>query len=212
MKTKHLYLYSIKIQTNIDQNAVKYFRKITDFWKEYFEFFYFSGRAQLGPCGWAGPSWFRPASVREQFTHACYSDDVINLQVHSVCALSAKLEAFTWKQDESNNMLWTSLLSFRLFFFWFLWFLLFSVSVCSSSCGPFPFISVFSLPLCSFSFLLPATLCFLSFFHVLSSSVLPVFFLPMLSLNLLLISSSWSQVMRWSQEDRTEFLKRIAGS
>jgi hypothetical protein len=39
-----------------------------------------------------------------------------------------------------------------------------------------------------------------------------VFFLPMLSLNLLLISSSWSQVMRWSQEDRTEFLKRIAGS
>jgi len=84
--------------------------------------------------------------------------------VHSVCALSAKLEAFTWKQDESNNMLWTSLLSFRLFFFWFLWFFLFSVSVCSSSCGPFPFISVFSLPLCSFSFLLPATLCFLSFF------------------------------------------------
>jgi len=26
-----LYLYSIKIQTNIDQNAVKYLRKITDF-------------------------------------------------------------------------------------------------------------------------------------------------------------------------------------
>jgi len=35
MKTRYLipdlYLYSIKIQTNIDQNAVKYLRKITDF-------------------------------------------------------------------------------------------------------------------------------------------------------------------------------------
>jgi len=29
---------------------------------------------------------------------------------------------------------------------------------------PFPFVSVLSLPLCSFSFFLPATLCFLSFF------------------------------------------------
>jgi len=46
--------------------------------------------------------------VREQFTHACYSHDVINLQVHSVCALSAKFEKFTWKQDEGNN-------NFRLF-------------------------------------------------------------------------------------------------
>jgi len=35
MKTRYLiqdlYLYSIKIQTNIDQNTVKYLRKITDF-------------------------------------------------------------------------------------------------------------------------------------------------------------------------------------
>jgi hypothetical protein len=31
-----LYLYSIKIQTDIDQNAVKYLRKITDFLKECF--------------------------------------------------------------------------------------------------------------------------------------------------------------------------------
>jgi len=35
LKTRYLipnlYLYSIKIQTNIDQNAVKYLRKITDF-------------------------------------------------------------------------------------------------------------------------------------------------------------------------------------
>jgi len=28
-----LYIYSIKIQTNIDQNALKYMRKITDFSK-----------------------------------------------------------------------------------------------------------------------------------------------------------------------------------
>jgi hypothetical protein len=28
-----LYLYSIKIQTNIDQNAVKHFHKITDFFE-----------------------------------------------------------------------------------------------------------------------------------------------------------------------------------
>jgi hypothetical protein len=41
-----LYLYSIKIQTNINQNTVKYLRKIIDFWKEFFEFF----------CFWAGPN------------------------------------------------------------------------------------------------------------------------------------------------------------
>jgi hypothetical protein len=43
MKTKYLildlYIYSIKIQTNIDQNAAKYLRKITDFWKEFLNFF-----------------------------------------------------------------------------------------------------------------------------------------------------------------------------
>jgi len=31
-----LYLYSIKIQTDIDQNAVTKLRKITDFWKVFF--------------------------------------------------------------------------------------------------------------------------------------------------------------------------------
>jgi hypothetical protein len=37
-----LYLYSIKIQTNIDQNAVKYLRKIIDFFKRiFFEDFFF---------------------------------------------------------------------------------------------------------------------------------------------------------------------------
>jgi len=75
--------------------------------------------------GWAGPSRFLPASVHEQFTHACYSHDVINLQVHSVCALSAKLEKFTWKQDEGNNSFGPLSSPFCLFFFWFLWFFLF---------------------------------------------------------------------------------------
>jgi len=40
MKTKYLipdlYLYSIKIQTNIDQNAVKYLPKMTNFKKDFF--------------------------------------------------------------------------------------------------------------------------------------------------------------------------------
>jgi hypothetical protein len=31
-----LYLYSIKIQTNIDQNTVKYLWKIIDFWRIFF--------------------------------------------------------------------------------------------------------------------------------------------------------------------------------
>jgi len=61
-KTKYLipnlYLYSIKIQTNIDQKAVKYLQKMTDFFKRilFEEIFLFSGWAQPGPCGWAGPS------------------------------------------------------------------------------------------------------------------------------------------------------------
>jgi len=45
-----LYLYSIKIQTDINQNAVKYLRKITDFLKEFFWRIFF----------WAGPN---PAHV-----------------------------------------------------------------------------------------------------------------------------------------------------
>jgi len=62
-----LYLYSIKIQTNIDQNAVKYLRKITDFFENIFDFFF-----RLGPVGLAGslaqtsdPTEFIPTSVRE---------------------------------------------------------------------------------------------------------------------------------------------------
>jgi hypothetical protein len=51
-----LYLYSIKIQTNIDQNAVKYLRKITDFLKRIFlKCFYFFGLGPTRPAwlGWA---------------------------------------------------------------------------------------------------------------------------------------------------------------
>jgi hypothetical protein len=52
MKTRYLipdlYLYSIKIQTNIDQNAVKYLWKITDLKKKI--------RRNFGPYGWAGLS------------------------------------------------------------------------------------------------------------------------------------------------------------
>ena len=54
------------------------------------------------------------------------------------------------------------------------------------------------LPPPLFFFLPPPgySLCFLSFFHVLSSSVLPVFFLPMLSLTLLLYPLSISSLSR----------------
>jgi len=62
MKTKYLisnlYLYSIKIQTNIDQNAIKYLQKIIDFLKEFFEFFCFWAGPNPALCGWAGPSPF----------------------------------------------------------------------------------------------------------------------------------------------------------
>ena len=67
MKTRYLildlYLYSIKIQINIDQNAIKYLRKIIDFLKEFFFYFragpnpaHVAGLDPATPCGWAGPS------------------------------------------------------------------------------------------------------------------------------------------------------------
>ena len=57
-----LYLYSIKIQINTNQNAVKYLRKIIDFWKDFFYFragpnpAHVAGLDPATPCGWAGPS------------------------------------------------------------------------------------------------------------------------------------------------------------
>jgi hypothetical protein len=59
-----LYLYSIKIQTNIDQNAVKYLRKITDFFEINFEFFFgarpspahVAGLDPAGPSRVTGPN------------------------------------------------------------------------------------------------------------------------------------------------------------
>jgi hypothetical protein len=55
-----LYLYIIKIQTNINQNAVKKFLENHRFFKGFF-FEIFFGWAQPGPCGGAGPS--RPGWV-----------------------------------------------------------------------------------------------------------------------------------------------------
>ena len=147
------------MQTNIDQNEVKNLWKITYFLKKKF-------RAGPSPAHVAGldPVGFLPTSMREQFTHACYSRDVINLPVHSVCAFSAKLEKFTWKQDEGNNSFGPLSSPFRLFFFWFLWFFMFfSVSVFRSSCGSFPFIFVFSfLPVFFVFFSFPSPFLFLS--------------------------------------------------
>ena len=47
-----VYLYSIKIQTNIDQNKVKNLQKITDFFEIIFEENFF--RAGLDPAGLIG--------------------------------------------------------------------------------------------------------------------------------------------------------------
>jgi hypothetical protein len=52
-----LYLYSIKIQTNIDQNTVKYLQKITDFFEINFEeIFFWAGLDLAGPSRVTGPS------------------------------------------------------------------------------------------------------------------------------------------------------------
>ena len=121
--------------------------------------------AQPGPCGWAGPSRFLPANVREQFTHACYSRDVINLPVHSVCAFSAKLEKFTWKQDEGNNSFGPLSSPFRLFFFRFLWFFLFFFDLfLFSVLLMVPFLSSLSSPSSRYSlfFSFPSPFLFLS--------------------------------------------------
>jgi len=99
-----LYLYSIKIQTNIDQNTVKYLQKITDFFEINFEeIFFWAGLDLAGPSRVTGPSqwpdWLLNASVREQFTHACYSQDVIKLYLYSVCAIingRRRNEKLTW--------------------------------------------------------------------------------------------------------------------
>ena len=50
-----LYLYSIKIQTNI-LKCNKIFVENHIFFKRIFFKNFFSDWAQLGPCGWAGPS------------------------------------------------------------------------------------------------------------------------------------------------------------
>jgi hypothetical protein len=73
-----LYLYSIKIQTNINQNAVKNIQKNHKFFEIIFEkilfyFYFFTSWAQPGQCGWAGPSRpNRPAGkTKGTLTRAC---------------------------------------------------------------------------------------------------------------------------------------------
>jgi hypothetical protein len=90
------------------------------------------------------------------------------------------LEKFTWKQDEGNNSFGPLSSPFRLFFFWFLWFFLFfSVSVFRSSCGSFPFVSVFSFLPVFFGFFVPLPF---------SVSLLPILCFLTLSLCLSLFS------------------------
>jgi len=94
----------------------KYMRKSQIyFFKIFFGIFVFFWLGPARPMWRAGPSWFLLANVREQFTHGCYSHGVINLQVHSVCALSAKLEKFTWKQRRQQHALDLYLLLFICF-------------------------------------------------------------------------------------------------
>ena len=70
-----LYLYSIKIQTDIYQNTVKYLRKITDFWNEFFwrNLFFIFGLGPTRPMwlGWTQPPvhghWPKPVT---QTNHA----------------------------------------------------------------------------------------------------------------------------------------------
>ena len=109
-----LYLYNIKIQTDIDQNEVKTLQKNHRFfWNTFWRIvLFFFGLGPPDPCGWAGPNkpgqvtgpnqrpdWLLNASVREQFTHACYSHKVIKLQLHSICAIineRKRNEKLTW--------------------------------------------------------------------------------------------------------------------
>ena len=106
-----LYLYNIKIQTDINQNEAKILWKIIDFLKIIFEEIIFGlgparpkwragpnkpGRV-TGPNQW--PDWLLNASVCEQFTHACYNHNVIKLHLHSVCAIingRRRNEKLTW--------------------------------------------------------------------------------------------------------------------
>jgi hypothetical protein len=69
-----LYLYSIKIQTNIDQNIIKYFEKIT-----YLIFIFFVGpnlahEAGLDPAGLAG-----------SLDQTSYLDKQPKARVHGLC-------------------------------------------------------------------------------------------------------------------------------
>jgi len=80
-----LYLYSIKIQTNISK-CNKIFAENHIFLKRIFLRICFSGWAQPGPCGWAGPSHLvtSPSQwpTQANFTRAWNSAKVIKLPSH----------------------------------------------------------------------------------------------------------------------------------
>jgi len=70
-----LYLYSIKIQSNIDQNEVKILRKITNFFEIIFENFFLAGPspahvAGLDPVGLAGSLAQTSDPAGQEITHA----------------------------------------------------------------------------------------------------------------------------------------------
>jgi len=95
-----LYLYSIKIQTNIDQNTVKRFGKITDFWNNFFlRNVFFFGLDPASLCGWAGPSqpslvtgpcqWPAPAAHARVIFYTCMNSiKVIKLPSHCSSSFS----------------------------------------------------------------------------------------------------------------------------
>jgi hypothetical protein len=60
--------------------------------------------------------WLSNANLREQFTHACYNQNVIKLHLHSVCA-NYKQKENEWKAYLVHNRCWEkSLLSLSLGF------------------------------------------------------------------------------------------------
>jgi hypothetical protein len=65
-----LYPYNIKIQTNIDQNTVKYFKKIT-----YLIFIFLLGPARPMRRGWTPKAWLghrtKPVTRINNLKHAC---------------------------------------------------------------------------------------------------------------------------------------------
>jgi hypothetical protein len=89
-----LYFYSIKIQTNIDQNAIKNIQENHKFLLKRF-LKIFLGWVQLGSCDWVGPSrpnrpvtWLGKQKARVSFlTRACsviYANGTVQVNYNSL--------------------------------------------------------------------------------------------------------------------------------